>query len=252
MLTRGHRLGVGQTGIVGFVTATGNHRIALDTVTDTVYFDNPDLPETRSEMALPIRVGGSIIGALDVQSTESNAFSEDDVEVLSILADEVGVAIDNARLYAESQRILAEAQKVFQEYTAESWRNMVAKRKIIGYELSGVFIRPLEKPAKGTGSTISVPIKLRNQVIGSMNINLPAGNEWTPDEMEIAQALAERGIASESAALLMTQHGRPNTRSARFPKIIATTDISEILKLLLKKSARSYLAQMSFAIEDVD
>jgi GAF domain-containing protein len=211
----------------------------LDTVTDTVYFDNPDLPETRSEMALPIRVGGSIIGALDVQSTESNAFSEDDVEVLSILADEVGVAIDNARLYAESQRILAEAQKVFQEYTAESWRNMVAKRKIIGYELSGVFIRPLEKPAKGTGSTISVPIKLRNQVIGSMNINLPAGNEWTPDEMEIAQALAERvGIASESAMLLEDSQRRAakeHTIGQVSEKFIATTDISEILKTAVKE-----------------
>jgi GAF domain-containing protein/HAMP domain-containing protein len=239
MLARKHRLGVGQTGIVGYVTATGNPRIVLDTGIDTVYFDNPDLPETRSEMALPLRVGGSIIGALDVQSTEPNAFTEDDVEVLSILADEVSVAIDNARLFAESQRVLAEAQSAFQEYTLESWQKLVTKRKLVGYELSGVFIRPLKKPVKSTGSTVSIPIKLRNQVIGSMNISLPAGREWSQDEMEIAQAMAERvGIVSESAILLEESQrlaAKEHTIGQISEKFIASTDISEILKTAVQE-----------------
>lgn len=68
MLARNHSLAVGQTGIVGFVTATGQPRIALDVGADLVYFDNPDLPDTRSEIALPLRYAGQIIGALDVQS----------------------------------------------------------------------------------------------------------------------------------------------------------------------------------------
>jgi len=239
MLVRKHRLGVGQTGIVGYVTATGHPRIVLDTGIDTVYFDNPDLPETRSEMALPLRVGGSIIGALDVQSTKPNAFTEDDVEVLSILADEVSVAIDNARHYAESQRVLADAQSAFQEYTLESWRKLVTKRKLVGYELSGVFIRPLEKPVKSTGSTVSIPIKLRNQVIGSMNISLPAGREWSQDEMEIAQAMAERvGIVSESAILLEESQrlaAKEHTIGQISEKFIASTDISEILKTAVQE-----------------
>lgn len=89
MLDRQHKLKVGSQGIVGNVTSTGKPRIALDTGSDAVFFDNPDLPETHSEMALPLRVGALIVGALDVQSMEQNAFSKDDVEVLSILADVV-------------------------------------------------------------------------------------------------------------------------------------------------------------------
>jgi GAF domain-containing protein/HAMP domain-containing protein len=203
MLARKHRLGVGQTGIVGYVTATGNPRIALDTGTDAVYFDNPDLPDTRSEMALPLRVGKNIIGALDVQSTEPNAFSEDDVEVLSILADEVSVAIENARLFEESQRVLADAQSTFGEFTQEAWKEMTARRKVVGYELSGASIRSLEEPLNNNGSSTAIPIRLRDRLIGTMNINLPENKEMDSDEVDISQALAQRvGIAIESAILL--------------------------------------------------
>ena len=83
MLARQHRLAVGHTGIVGHVTSTGSPRIALDTGADAVFFDNPDLPETRSEMALPLKVGDQIIGALDVQSTEPNSFTQEDINILS-------------------------------------------------------------------------------------------------------------------------------------------------------------------------
>jgi len=219
MLARKHRLGVGQTGIVGYVTSTGNPRIALDIGTDATYFDNPDMPDTRSEMALPLRVGTQIIGALDVQSTESNAFSEDDIEVLSILADIVSVAIENARLFEESQRVLADAQSAFGEITKETWRQVTENRKAIGYKYSGTTIRPIENTPSNTKvspspqaevfdpnenqNTLNIPIKLRDQTIGMLNIDLPAGKAWDPDELDITQALAERvGIAIENAILL--------------------------------------------------
>jgi GAF domain-containing protein len=203
MLARKHRLGVGQTGIVGYATSTGEPRIALDTGADAVYFDNPDLPETRSEMALPLRIGKTVVGALDVQSTDPNAFSDDDVEVLTILADEISVAIENSRLYEESQRVLAEAQSVFGEFTQAAWQKMVAKRKVVGYELSGASLRPLEEPVQGNGSSMTFPIKLRNRTIGTININMPDNKALDSDEVDITQALAQRiGIAVESAALL--------------------------------------------------
>lgn len=203
MLARKHRLGVGQTGIVGYVTSTGMPRIALDTGMDAVYFDNPDLPETRSEMALPLRVSKTVVGALDVQSTEPNAFSDEDVEVLTILADEISVAIENSRLFEESQRVLADAQSAFGQFTQATWQKMVAKRKVIGYELSGASLRPLDKPAQFKDLSFTVPIKLRNRTIGSINISLPDKKGLGPDEIDITQALAQRiGIAVENAALL--------------------------------------------------
>ena len=93
MLRRQHRLEVGQTGIVGNVTATGIPSIASDTGKDAVFFNNPYLPQTRSELALPLITEEQVIGALDIQSTEINAFGDEDVEALTILADQVSLAI---------------------------------------------------------------------------------------------------------------------------------------------------------------
>ncbi|RLC74414.1 MAG: hypothetical protein DRI81_13855, partial [Chloroflexi bacterium] len=104
MLEQGHRLKVGEVGIVGYVTAVGLSRIALDVGADAVHFDNPLLPETRSEMALPLRVGKDVIGALDVQSRDAGAFDEEDVTILQTIADQVAVAIQNARLLHEAQQ----------------------------------------------------------------------------------------------------------------------------------------------------
>jgi GAF domain-containing protein len=109
MLRRGHRLKVGEQGIVGFVTSRGEPRIALNVGQDAVFFNNPDLPETRSELALPLKLGGTILGALDLQSMDVNAFSQEDVSVLSILADQVAIAIQNARSAEQAQRALIEA-----------------------------------------------------------------------------------------------------------------------------------------------
>ncbi|HSG44156.1 MAG TPA: cache domain-containing protein, partial [Anaerolineales bacterium] len=83
MLARGHRLRVGEKGLVGFVSSTGRARVALDTGADAIFFNNPDLPDTRSEIALPMRAGAQIIGVLDVQSLEQNAFAQEDVAILT-------------------------------------------------------------------------------------------------------------------------------------------------------------------------
>jgi len=99
MLERQHKLRVGQVGIVGYVTGTGEPRIATDVGEDAVFFNNPDLPETRSEMALPLKLGDLIIGALDVQSIEPDAFSQEDVALFTTLADQISVAIENANAY---------------------------------------------------------------------------------------------------------------------------------------------------------
>jgi signal transduction histidine kinase/DNA-binding response OmpR family regulator len=108
MLRRGHKLRIGEAGIVGHVAATGEPRIATDVGSDAVFFDNPDLPETRSEMALPLKVRDRVIGVLDVQSTQSAAFAEEDVTALQTMADQLAVAIANGQLF---QRVRADAMR---------------------------------------------------------------------------------------------------------------------------------------------
>ncbi|MBN1889564.1 MAG: GAF domain-containing protein [Thermoflexales bacterium] len=104
MLAKGHKLKVGAQGIVGYVTSTGQARIALDVGADAVHFKNPLLPETRSEMALPLKVGERIIGALDVQSRHESAFDEDNITVFHMMADQLAITIENARLLGATQQ----------------------------------------------------------------------------------------------------------------------------------------------------
>ena len=108
MLENGHRLKVGEVGIVGHACADGEPRIALDTGADPAHFENPFLPDTRSEMALPMRVAGHVIGALDVQSADESAFRQDDVEILQVMADQLAVAIEKTRLFEQVQATLEE------------------------------------------------------------------------------------------------------------------------------------------------
>ncbi|MCC6904453.1 MAG: GAF domain-containing protein [Anaerolineae bacterium] len=100
LLEVNHKLGVGSQSMVGWVTANNAARIALDVGEERIRFDNPYLPRTRSEIALPLRVRGAVIGALDAQSTSLNAFTEEDIQTIQMMADQVAIAIDNARLFS--------------------------------------------------------------------------------------------------------------------------------------------------------
>ncbi|GBD08293.1 Autoinducer 2 sensor kinase/phosphatase LuxQ [Candidatus Thermoflexus japonica] len=110
---RGHRLEVGGRSLIGWVTAHGRPRVAQRTAEDPVHFKNELLPETRSEAAFPLKIGDRIIGALDVQSTLEEVFDAGALSVLQILADQLAVAIENARLYQQAQSALEETQALY-------------------------------------------------------------------------------------------------------------------------------------------
>lgn len=259
MLKRGHKLGIGQTGIVGFVAATGASRVALDVGSDAVYFDNPDLPKTRSELALPLRVASEVIGVLDVQSTEQNVFQEEDTEVLSTLADQVAIAIQNGRSYETTQELLKEAQKTSSVYVRDSWRILQSREKQIGYLMSENTLKPLNEPVtstqinkaisskkivaeSGKTATLAVPIRLRDEVIGVMEIHVGEEHSWDPDEVDITQAVAERlSLALETSLLLQTTQRRAQIERATSEissKISSSTQFDSILRTAAEELSR--------------
>ncbi|MEP6894764.1 MAG: GAF domain-containing protein [Chloroflexota bacterium] len=206
MLKRGHRLKVGEQGIVGFVTSRGEARIALDIGSDAVFFDNPDLPNTRSELALPLKISEKIIGALDLQSTEEGAFSEEDVSVLSILADQVAIAIQNARSSEQAQRSLQEAAIATKQLSGEAWKGYAKTVQTKGYRYDGVKSDALMDVAasQNQNDALSIPVQLRGQTIGHLRLKASDGTrKWSEDERAIAESTAERvALAMEGARLL--------------------------------------------------
>jgi signal transduction histidine kinase len=122
MLEKGHKLEIGDTSMIGWCIAHKQARIAADISEDPVHFDNPCLPETRSELALPLISRGEAIGALTIQSTRPAAFSDEDITVLQTMADQLAYTITNARLYRHTQREIIErkrAEEKLRQYAAE-------------------------------------------------------------------------------------------------------------------------------------
>lgn len=259
MLARGHRLQVGQTGIVGFVSAVGTPRIALDVGDDAVYFDNPDLPNTRSEMALPMRAGNEIIGVLDVQSIVSNAFQDEDVEVLSTLADQVAIAIQNSRTYEKMQELLEQAQKASGTHVEDAWRLLQTGEVSAGLRVSGDRVDRLTAPlasthvkkavsaqqtvvADGKDAALAIPIRLRNEVVGVMDIRAHDEHEWDEDEVDIAEAVADRlSLALETSLLLKSTQRRAELERITADiagKIGTTTQFDSILRTAAEELSR--------------
>lgn len=244
MLKRGHQLRIGEQGIVGYVAKTGKPRIALDVGSDAVYFNNPDLPETRSEMALPLTIAGTIIGALDVQSTESNAFTEEDVEVLSTLAEQVSIAIQNARLYEQTQKSLAEAEAISRQYFTETWKSLSQESRIAGYRYSPAGTSPIseEQIPEITNSdrrSISVPIIIRGQIVGELAVLVPKQEHIKADQMELIHTVADRvGIFAENARLFdetSRRAEREHLVSDITAKIRSTNDPREMLETAIQE-----------------
>lgn len=259
MLNRHHQLRLDATSIVGYATSRGEPRIALDVGADAVFFNNPDLPETRSEMALPLQAGGRTIGALDVQSTETNAFSQEDINVLTTLADQVAIAIENARLFGESRSALSESQNTIEKYVKQAWGSFAQQSKHTGFVFDGKQVVPLEKgsrreqikAAAKTGrlslekasSTIAVPVKLRGQLIGVLDVRSKNGQrQWTRDEISMLEAAAERAaLALENARLVdsaQRRAARERVIGEISTKIGAANNFDSILQTAVEELGR--------------
>jgi len=250
MLARGHRLGVG-TGLVGTVVKTGKPRIALDVGADAVYFDNPDLPETRSEMALPLNFRGQTIGVLDVQSLQPGAFTEEDASTLGILADQIAIAIENARLFSQTQQAREEAEALYNQFLRTEWKTFLQQNTVIGYQYSASGGREFQKPVQNaeirqalqegqvvvldqSKPVLAMPMKLRGQTIGVLNITASKNRKWSQDEIALTQAISDRlALALDNARLLLESQRRA-AKEAKISEVTARIGASINMRNVLQ------------------
>ncbi len=207
MLERGYQLEMDEISTVARVASTGQSCIALDVGADAVHFENPLLPETRSEITLPLQVGGRVIGALDVQSREPAAFDGDDLVASQAVADQLAVFIENARLLQEMEQTMRDLEAASGRYTQESWA-VVSQRseRPLGYRYSRAGVEPVAGPCQDSepaaGGTLAVPITLRDQVIGMLDLR-SEGETFSPETVSLVEEVAGRlALAMENARLL--------------------------------------------------
>jgi len=210
ILERGHRLLVGEQGLVGMAASQNRPRVATDVGQDSVYFKNPDLPLTKSEVAIPLSAHGKVIGVLDIQSTEVAAFSQDDIELLQTLADQIALAINNAQLIEESQAALSQLQALLKENTRQIWMRQISLKKK-GYRYTSTGITPIlfsdtfQPPSTAflDSKKMQIPILLRGQVIGRITLTRKAEANWSEAERALLEQVAtQAGLALENSRLL--------------------------------------------------
>ncbi len=256
MLARGHRLAVGQVGIVGYVSGTGKPRIAFDVGDDAVWFNNPDLPDTRSEMALPLKTGEDVIGVLDVQSSQSQAFSDEDISTLQLMADQLAIALYNARSLEVMEGAIAELREVQIDYQRRGWARLTSRTRTLAYEYDRVDtnpVPPLPVPADlleggvdrkmfrdGGVPVVMEAMRAGDRVVGYLGLSDPQ-HSWSEEELELISSVTEQvALALDNARLF--EEAQRNERQqmlissvlqvAANPNIAAEQVLVEITRVL--------------------
>jgi putative methionine-R-sulfoxide reductase with GAF domain len=211
-------------------------------------------------MSLPLQTASEIMGVLDVQSLETNAFHQEDIEVLTTLANLVTVAIQNAQSYERTQELLKEAQRTSGAYLRETWKSVQSQEARIGYLMAGNILKPLNKAKtsaqivqavankktvvdSGRHPALTIPIRLRDEIIGVMDIRPPEEHDWDRDDIDIAEAIADRlSLAIETSMLLEATERRAEIERVTSDisgKISSSTQFEAILRTAAEELSRA-------------
>lgn len=255
MLEREHKLRVGTEGIVGTVANSGEARIALDVGKESIYFNNPDLPQTRSEMALPLIASSVVLGVLDIQSMDENAFTDDDIPTLQILADQLAIAVQNAHLLQDTQEALFAARKATRDISQQGWQTLLQTIDTNGYVgfshgdviPSATDLDANTKQALISGNhivsedqyTVRVPIITRGQTIGMLRLVKDTyANPWTPDEISDVESLSNQISNALESARLFNDAQRRATREQIIGKISNSVNASTAMEDILRSAVQ--------------
>lgn len=241
MVAQGYRLPIGQLGLVGSVAQSGRPTVSLGDAIERQAYALPEGKEIQSQLVLPLKFGAEIIGVMDIQSSRPNDFTEDDVSTLSILADQVGIALQNALAYEESQRALHEAHAQSRQASRQAWREFEEIIRTRGYRYDGIKSEPLKdmpQPERQNGGVV-IPVQLRGQTIGRLRVSAPDHRrEWTEDELMMVQATAERVALALEGARLLDEAQRRASREAFLSEVAAKLSTSFQIDSILRDTVQ--------------
>ena len=243
-----HHLPIDGKSMVGSAISTGEPQVALEAETRVDRFRNPLLPYTQAEIALPLKVGGRILGVLDVQSTKRGVFGPGDIETLQGMATQIGIAYENARLFQASRGIVEELETAQRQYIHEAWSAMPTSPDLeykVGDEDLAVDSRALQ-----------VPLTLRDEIIGQ--ISLAGADEWTPEQRSFIESVAtQAALALENSRLVQatqTSALHEHVLADVTAKVWAATTIEGILQAAVSELGQALgasKATVEFGMENV-
>jgi GAF domain-containing protein/HAMP domain-containing protein len=263
MLARGHRIRVGE-GMIGWCVVQGEARVALEADDDSVRLRTKELPDTRSEAAIPLRARGRVLGALTVQHSSTGAFDQEIVSVLQTMADQVAVALANAQLFEENRLALEAEHRAYAGLQRDAWLELVRTQHERGYRYISAtdpeLGQPVIVPLTGEWQTemvhaiqedteirqrdrnrlaLALPVRAGDQVVGALSVRKEQGaDQWTDEETDLLEALVDQlAIALEDARLYQQTHLRA-TRERMAGEIAANLRQSLDFETVLRTAAQ--------------
>ena len=228
-----HRLDVNGNSTVAKAIRTREGQIMRSgKLEESVYQDNPLLPYTRSQIVLPLIVGDLILGALEIHEAQENAFLPADLNTFQNMANEIAIALENARLFQEAQQTLAEMRATQRQYLQGAWQSLT-EEKDLTYALGD------NDPS--AGNDLEIPLALRDQIIGQ--IQLTNTTEWGPEEKGLVEAIVTQAVlALENARLVEESQSiaaREKLANEIITKVWASSSMDGILQTAVRELGRS-------------
>jgi GAF domain-containing protein len=224
-----HRLELTGKSMVATSIREKSPRISQNTSDEKQRIENPLLPYTRSEVALPLIAGDRVLGALNVQSTKTADFRLEVIETMQNMAGQVAVALENARLFQETQLRIAEMRAIQQQYLVESWGALSMRKNEMEYGIG-------ESNDANTQRFVA-PINLRDQIIGQISVEGTA--DWTTEQKNLIDAVASQAAIALENARLVNESRQLATRERMLAeinsKIWASTTIDGVLQTTVKE-----------------
>lgn len=227
-----HRLDVSGRSMVGGAIREKIARIAQVASQEKHRFENPLLPYTRSEIALPLIAGDRVLGALNIQSMKEADFTPQVIETMQNMSGQVAIALENARLFQEAQQVIKEMRAVQQQYLMEGWQGFTSDNNELEYAVGDEF--------RENAKVIEVPISLRDQILGE--IMLEGNEEWTVDQQSLVDAVAKQAAIALENARLVSETRQTAVRERMLAeinsKIWSAATIDSILQTTVKELGR--------------
>ena len=245
LLERGSEFQMGE-GLIGWAAAYGKPRIALEVERDPLWGGIEELPEVKSAIAYPLRSRGQILGVLCLYSQKLDEFEEDNLAVFQNLADQIGMGLDNALLFASSQVALEDSQRAFSLMSRSAWDEMIQGHIASGYRSSEIGLEEIyvtsDQEAALDRKYLKLPVIVRGQVLATINAAKPdQAGWWSDEEIGLMRTLAEQlGVALENARLFSnTQRSAERERilSDISSKVRASTNLEVILQTAVRDLA---------------
>jgi len=229
-----HRYELTSRNIVAAAMREKAPHISQNTSDEKQRIENPLLPYTRSEIALPLLVGDRVLAVLNVQSTKTADFRVEVVETMQNMASQVAVTLENARLFQETQLRINEMRVIQQQYLTEGWGSLSMQKNELEYGIG--------ESNEANTQKINIPISLRDQIIGQ--IALEGTGEWATEERNLVEAVATQAAFALENARLINESRQVATRERMLAeiqsKIWASTTIDAVLQTAIKELGRRF------------